>query len=106
MRDERGNWVAGFARRIGITSSFKTELWGLWNGLTLCSNLNISALIVELDAKVIVDIFHNVNYENNVLSPILDDCRQLMSRFFQVQVKHIYRQANCYADALARMSAK
>ena len=40
-----------------------------------CSNLNISALIVELDAKVIVDIFHNANYENNIVSPILDDCR-------------------------------
>ena len=81
VRDEKGNWVAGFTRRIGITNSFKAELWGLQDGLTMCSNLNISSLIVELDAKVVVDIFHNVNYENIVLSPILDDCRHLMSRF-------------------------
>ena len=91
VRDERGNWVAGFARRIRITNSFEAQLWGLRYGLTLCNNLNISPLIVELDAKVIVDIFHNVNYENNILSPILDNCRQLMSRFDQVQIKHIYR---------------
>ena len=91
VRDERDNWVAGFARRIRITNSFEAELWGLRDGLTLCSNLNISPLIVELDAKVIVDIFHNVNYENNILSPILDNYRQLMSRFDQVQIKHIYR---------------
>ena len=52
--DERDNWVAGFARKIRITSSFEAKLWGLWDGLTLCSNLNIYALIVELDAKAIV----------------------------------------------------
>ena len=106
VRDKSGNWVAGFARRIGITSSFKTELWRLWNGLTLCSNLNISALIVELDAKVIVDIFHNANYEKNIVSPILDDCRQLFSKFGRVQIKHIYCQANRCADTLARMVAE
>ena len=73
--------MAAFARKIGVTSSFEAKLWGLRDGLTLCSNLNISTLIVELDAKAIVDIVHNINYENNILSPILDDCRQLMSGF-------------------------
>lgn len=29
VRDEHGGWVAGFARHIGSTSSFVTELWGL-----------------------------------------------------------------------------
>ena len=106
VRDKSGNWVAGFARRIGITSSFKTKLWGLWDGLTLCSNLNISALIVELDAKVIVDIFHNANYEKNIVSPILDDCRQLFPKFGRVQIKHIYCQANRCADTLARIVAE
>ena len=31
------------------------ELWGLRDGLTLCNNLNISSLVVELNAKAIVD---------------------------------------------------
>lgn len=81
VRDESGNWVAGFSRRIRFTNNFEAELWGLRDGLTLCSNLNISALIVEEDAKAIVDICHNAKYENNIVSPILDDCRQLMSKF-------------------------
>lgn len=65
--------MASFSRRIGVTSNFVAELWGLRDGLTLCSNLNIFALVVELGAKVIVDIFHNAGYENNVVSSILDD---------------------------------
>ena len=90
LRDDHGNWIASFKRRIGTSTSFVAELWGLRDGLSLCINLNIPSLIVELDAKAIVDILQNSNYENSILSPILDDCRQLMGRFHQVQVKHCY----------------
>ena len=41
----------------------------------------ISRFIVEIDAKVIVDVIKNSAYVNQIISPILDDCRQLMTRF-------------------------
>lgn len=72
----------------------------------LCCNLNISSLVVELDAKAVVEIFLNPSYHNNVVSPILDDRRQLVHRFRQVQFKHCHCQANRCADMLARMSTK
>ena len=28
MRNEDGRWIAWFARRIGVTTSFVAELWG------------------------------------------------------------------------------
>lgn len=81
VRDSNGEWVSGFSRLIGTTNSFVAELWGLRDGLILCSNLNIQSLIVELDAKSVVDIFGNSVYVNDGLSPILDDCRMLITRF-------------------------
>ncbi|KAK7838940.1 hypothetical protein CFP56_018921 [Quercus suber] len=45
----------------------------------MCCNLNIAALIVELDARAVVDAFSNNHYVNNIISPILDDCRLLNS---------------------------
>lgn len=54
------------------------ELWGLRDGLMLCSNLNIFFLI-ELDAKAIVNVLSRSDYVNNVVSPVLDDCRLLAS---------------------------
>ena len=51
-----------------------------------------------------MNVFLNQNYQNNVVSLILDDCKQLVLWFHQVQFKHCYRQANQYADMLARMS--
>ena len=36
IRDEFGNWVIGFSRKIGRTDSFIAELWALRDGLQLC----------------------------------------------------------------------
>ena len=95
-------WVS---KNIGITNSFVAELWGLRDGLLLCSNLNIPSLIVEIDAKSIVEIFCKTGYVNDVISPILDDCKMLITKFQQVQFNHCFRQSNQCADALARLGA-
>lgn len=44
------------------------ELWGLRDGLMMCSNLNIQSLIVELDAKAIIDVLEDPQHVNNVLN--------------------------------------
>ena len=71
----------------------------------LCSDLNISPLIVGMDAKSIVEIFCKTSYVNDVISPILDDCRMLITKFQQEQFKHCFRQSNQCADAFARSGA-
>ena len=91
VKDKHGNWVAGFTRHVGTSNNFAVELWGLRDGLLLCSSLNISCLTVEINAKVIVDVFQNFAYVNHIISLILDDCRHLMTKFQQVQFKHYYR---------------
>ena len=105
VHDSHGEWISRFSRHIGTTNSFVDELWGLRDGLLLCSDLNIPFLIVEMDAKSIVEIFCKMGYVNDVISPILDDCRMLITKFQQVQFKHCFRQSNQCADALARLGA-
>ena len=62
IRDDIGNWVIGFSRRIGIINSFMVEVWALRDGLMLCNQMNLSDIIVELDAKALVDAFKNRSY--------------------------------------------
>ena len=52
-----------------------------------------------------MDVMKNSAYVNQIISPILDNCRQLMTGFQQVQLKHCYRQANRCADLMARLGA-
>ncbi|KAF3953549.1 hypothetical protein CMV_021021 [Castanea mollissima] len=102
VRDDQGRWIAGFSKHIGSGRSFVAEMWGFRDGLVLCSNLNFQCLIVEVDAKITL---LNNDYVNIVVSPLLDDCKQLLSRFQQVQVRHCYQQANHCADVMARMGS-
>ena len=90
IRNECGQCILRFTRRIGATNSFIVELWGLREGLMLRYNLNISFVIVELDVRAIVDAISNDQYVNNVISPILDDCRLLIYRFHRILFKHCY----------------
>ena len=105
LRDEQGRWIKGFAKKIGIINSFITEMWGLRDGLLMCCSYNVSCVEIELDAKAIIDVLLNSNYVDNIVSPILDDCRQLISNFSQVWIRHCYREANRCANKLAKMGS-
>ena len=75
LRDDAGKWVVGFARKIGKADSFLAELWALRDGLLLCQQMNLTAIIIELDAKTIVDALTNPTYSNSIVSALFDDCR-------------------------------
>ena len=55
IRDDQGNWIMGFTRKIGKANNFLVETWALRDGLLLCNQLNLNAVMVELDAKALVD---------------------------------------------------
>ena len=56
LRNTNREWMKGFARAIGVTTSITAELWALPVGIRLCIALKIPAVIIELDAKVVVDL--------------------------------------------------
>ena len=81
VRDEKGNWVIGFARNIGRASSFTAELWPLRDGFSICLARNFLTLEVEMDAKILVDMLTDTNNVNIAICPLVDDCRHLASQF-------------------------
>ena len=56
IRDHRGMWIKGFARKIGHATNLIAEFWALRNGLQMALQLGINCLEVELDAKTIVQL--------------------------------------------------
>ena len=105
LRSDSGLWIQAFSRSIGKTTSFLAELWALRDGLIMCLNLRISALEVEIDAQAVVELMNNDNTSNATNSSLVADCRLLISQIPQIKVSHCYREANAYADALARIGS-
>ena len=103
IRDENGNWVVGLARRIGIANSFMAELCALCDGLLLCLQFNIQAIIIKLNARAIVDAFNHQSNSNTIIFSIMDDCRQLVTQIPQSSFGHVFREANRIVDCLASL---
>uniref|UniRef100_A0A2N9IZP5 C2H2-type domain-containing protein n=1 Tax=Fagus sylvatica TaxID=28930 RepID=A0A2N9IZP5_FAGSY len=97
-----GDWVGGFSRAIGITTSVQAELRALKDGLNLAIDLGILNLEIEMDSLVAVELVNSITTPNAFLSTIVTDCRSLMERFERCSLKHIFREANGCADLLAK----
>ena len=61
------------------------ELWVVRDGLTLCLDRNFPDVIIELDAKAIIDVISNPNQPNSIISSIVNDCRHLASKIPQTR---------------------
>ncbi|KAK9988891.1 hypothetical protein SO802_029130 [Lithocarpus litseifolius] len=102
IRDSYGRWIKGFMIYIGISTSIIAEFWALRDSLTLASQLGITHLAVELDAKVVVDLILSRKTPNSSYTSILNDCRYLLEQFQQIVIKHVFREANRGANSLAK----
>lgn len=105
IRNHLGDWIGGFARSIGTTSSIIAELWALRDSLNLCIQLQISHLHIEIDASFVVDMLNCDNRSSKYLSPLIDDCRVLLGKIPHHKIQHCFREANRCADNLAKKGA-
>ena len=80
-------------------------LWALRDGINLCISLNLAAVEIELDAKLIVDLLGQALDTSNANDSILADCKEGLKCIPQVKVQHCYREANKCANTLARWGA-
>ena len=80
IRDSQRKWVKGYMRKIGM-ASVEAKFWALRDGLILASQMGINNIVVELDAKVLIDLVCATNSPNRYYTPLLNDCRILLTRF-------------------------
>ena len=102
LRDNRGNWVLGYSRKIERTTSSLAEWWALRDGLHLCLSKNHLDVVVELDLEIIVDALTTTQQLDQPVSLLMGDCRSMATRFNHIQFKHCYRERNKCANGLAR----
>ena len=90
---------------INASSGIATKLWALREGLSLCMEMHLLAVEVELDASAPISLVLSNFSANGDLAGLVDDCREKLLRMPQAKVSHCYREANFCANALARIGA-
>lgn len=102
LRDERGRWLKGFCMGLGTTNSLAAEGRGLREGLRLAVSLGIQFLSIELDARVLYDLFYRSSRINMYLYHIILECRNLCWEFQDYKATHVYdREGNTMEDFMA-----
>lgn len=67
LRNSLGGQVRGFGRNLSVVNSVMMKLWALRDGLTMAFDLGIQLFVVELYAKVVVDLLLSRLQENCLL---------------------------------------
>ena len=95
--------MKGFARSIGFTTSITAEIQALRDGLLLADQIGVQNLVIELDAKVVMELVQSETTSNAFYSSLLTDCMSLLGRFQHCKVQHVFCEVNRAVGALAKL---
>ncbi|MBA0815447.1 hypothetical protein Gohar_000217 [Gossypium harknessii] len=59
VRDDKGDWISGFSRSLGVATVLHSELWAILDGLNLAWDRGFRKIILESDSKEAIDIINN-----------------------------------------------
>jgi ribonuclease HI len=103
VRDREGDWLGGFAKYVGSSSAVVAEAWGVLEGLRYVWNKGFRKVELNVDSLALVNIIKNRTCHSAVGGMIMKHIWRMMDRDWEVEVSHIYREANKWADTLAKV---
>ncbi|MBA0773881.1 hypothetical protein Gotri_009134, partial [Gossypium trilobum] len=101
------HWVAWKLPPLGyflLYSDGAAELRDVQEGLQLTKNLEITQLIMELDALWVMNILSRPFKANHLLGTQMNDCLVLIRKDWAMDVRHILWKGNQCADHLANLA--
>lgn len=105
IEDENGMRLRGLHRFLGKATNNEAEYEALIEGLKAVSEWKPDRLEIFLDSKLVVE---QVNGRWKVkearLQSLLTKAKELLAGFSEVEIKHVERERNKGADALANMA--
>jgi ribonuclease HI len=105
IEDDKGMRLRGLHRWLGVATNNEAEYHALIEGLKAVSEWKPDRLEVYLDSKLVVE---QVNGRWKVkearLQSLQTKAKELVAGFPEVEIKHVERERNKAADALANMA--
>ncbi|KAK4284117.1 hypothetical protein QN277_000990 [Acacia crassicarpa] len=101
LRGWKGEWIAGFTKSVGICNANSAEEWAIWEGLNLAWDLGFKKIVLESDAQELVLRLLDRNFNSGSFLAV--QIQDLMLRDWSISPRHIPRECNRIADALAKL---
>ncbi|XP_061375671.1 uncharacterized protein LOC133317799 [Gastrolobium bilobum] len=100
-RDELGNWISGFYKRLYPESVLMGELWGILIGLDWAWGYGSKQIMIESDSLVAVHLVKEGCVKSHPCHEMVYRIRAMMDKDWKVEIDHVFRESNQVADWLA-----
>jgi ribonuclease HI len=102
IEDEQGLRLRGLCQYIGTATNNRAEYLALITGLREVAEWKPDQLEVFLDSQLVVEQLNGrYRVKNADLKPLHEQARALLRTFPEVVIRHVERERNKGADALA-----
>ncbi|PRQ37612.1 putative ribonuclease H [Rosa chinensis] len=103
IRDHNGRPVIAATKCVGNSSTPVAEATALRDSLIAAKDKGFTRVEVEGDSKLVIDVVTGRVIPPWRLLKLIEDIRTIATSFSQITFKHIYREANFVADAIANL---
>lgn len=101
IRNYQGKFIKGFLCNPGARNALLVELLVINLEIKMAIVMQLTDIILEIDCTYIFTMIQNHYTYTHHLQPLFNDVFSLIHLpKWTIQVNHIYREANYYADAL------
>ncbi|CAN1120796.1 Putative ribonuclease H protein At1g65750, partial [Linum perenne] len=101
LRNWQGRTVDAYTANLGKCSITRAELTGIIVGLERAWNAGIRELEIQTDSLAAVRLLTNDKATEHQHASLIAQYNRLLDRNWNISLKHIFREANHLADALA-----
>jgi ribonuclease HI len=103
LRDERGQMLAAMSKtRIGTLEPSTGEAFVASSAVCFCRDIGVHRVVLEGDAKQIVDAVNANSASWSRFGHLIDDTRRILESFSQWKCQFVRREANEAAHRLAK----
>ncbi|CAN1148547.1 Putative ribonuclease H protein At1g65750 [Linum perenne] len=101
VRDANGRCLGAFTANLGTCSITRAEMRGAVLGLKLAWELDKRKVVLQVDSLAAIHLLQEKEDPLHQHAMEVYDFRELLSREWEVSVRHTYREGNHAADFLA-----
>ncbi|XVF77572.1 hypothetical protein PTKIN_Ptkin14bG0055900 [Pterospermum kingtungense] len=86
----------------GVPSVKEAEVFGVLQALNWIRELQFHSVLIEIDAKVVVDAIYGAGIDVSEFGVLVAQCKQILSLQQDYSIRFVHQQANVVAHALVR----
>ncbi|EOX99166.1 Uncharacterized protein TCM_007760 [Theobroma cacao] len=98
-----GTWVMGYARKLGTCSTYRAELWGVFQGLQLDWEQGFRKFKLQIDNKAVVQFPNTLSVHPCSNLDVIRAIKDLLSRHWEVNISQVCKEENKVVDFMTNL---